>query len=106
MAGTSWDDVGNQFSDLADAVRDRWKQERGDDTPASDEVRNAFERVTASLDDLADAITQTVNDPDVKGRARGATSGLVQALSDSLDQLAAKIDKPTSTPEPPPPADD
>jgi hypothetical protein len=91
MAATGWDEVGDRFTELGRTLKDRWSQHREGDTDAADEVRDAVDGVRASLDDLADTITRTVNDPEVHESARSAASGLVEALTSSLDQLTEKI---------------
>ena len=101
MATTRWDEVGTRFTALGRTLQDRWA-----DRPAAaadrsaDEVRSAMEGVKASLDDLADAITRTVNDRDVHDAATSAASGLIEALSGSLEHLAGRIqgDRPPDGP--------
>jgi phage shock protein A len=91
MAATGWDEVGDRFTELGRTLRDRWSQHREGDADAAHEVRDAVDGVKASLDDLAETITRTVNDPDVHQSARSAASGLIEALTTSLDQLTEKI---------------
>lgn len=93
---TGWDEVGDRFTELGRTLRDRWSEHRDDegraaDTRAADEVRGAVDGVRASLDDLADTITRTVNDPDVQDSARAAAGGLVEAINQSLGQLSDAI---------------
>lgn len=95
MTEPQWDEVGNRFTALGRTLQERWADSResakGAEADAAEEVRTAMDGVRASLDDLADAITRTVNDKDVHDSARAAAGGLVDALSASLDQLADKI---------------
>jgi hypothetical protein len=91
MTATGWDEVGDRFTELGRTLKDRWSQHREGDADAALEVRDAVDGVRASLDDLADTITRTVNDPEVHESARSAASGLVEALTSSLDQLTEKI---------------
>jgi hypothetical protein len=93
MATTRWDEVGSRFTALGRTLQDRWTDGRGsaDVEDEAGEVRHAMDGVKASLDDLADTITRTVNDPDVHEAATAAASGLIEALSSSLDDLADRI---------------
>ena len=95
MTTTRWDEVGTRFTALGRTMHERWADSRDraevDAEDAADEVRNAMDGVKASLDDLADAITRTVNDKDVHEAATSAASGLIEALTTSLDDLAGKI---------------
>lgn len=97
MAGTDWNEVGERFNELGRAARERWGASREDvadaGAEASSEMRSAMDKVTESLDELADAITRTVNDPEIRDKATGAAAGLVEALGTSLDQLAGKIQR-------------
>lgn len=91
MTATGWDEVGDRFTELGRTLKERWSEHREGDTDAAEEVRGAVDGVRASLDDLADTITRTANDPDLHDSARRAASGLVEALTTSLDQLTEKI---------------
>lgn len=92
---TDWNEVGERFSSLGRTLQGRWgaAAEEVDTTASrtSDEVRSALDRVNASLDGLADAITKTVNDPEVHRAATSAAGGLIEALGSSLDDLATRI---------------
>jgi hypothetical protein len=101
--------VGERFSELGRVLRQRWAEHREDDTRAAEEVRDAVDGVRTSLDDLADTITRTVNDPDVQASARQAATGLIDALTESLDQLSELLqprrdDRPGPPPGPDGPA--
>ncbi len=92
---TSWDDVGDRFARLGRTLQDRWTT-AGDEgaaeaKAAADEVDGALDGVRASLEGLADTITRTVNDPQVHDSARAAAGGLVEALGNSLSDLANRI---------------
>ena len=95
MTEPQWDEVGSRFTALGRTLQGRWADTRdsakGAESDAADEVHSAMDGVRASLDDLADAITRTVNDKDVHDSAKAAASGLVEALSASLEDLAGKI---------------
>jgi hypothetical protein len=93
MNDSRWDEVGDRFSKLGRTLQDRWTENREGDHDGSEEVRDAMDGVRASLDDLADAITRTVNDPEVHDSAKAAAGGLIEALTASLDQLADKIQR-------------
>ena len=92
---TDWNDVGERFTALGRTLRGSWSTGRGEAEAeaqqAEDEVRGALDRVNASLDDLAQTITRTVNDPEVHRAATSAAGGLVEALGASLDDLAGRI---------------
>ncbi|UDY34037.1 hypothetical protein [Dermatobacter hominis] len=94
---TDWNEVGERFGALGRTLQGSWSTTRDDAGPSEDEqeaateVRGALDKVNASLDDLADAITRTVNDPDVHRAATSAAGGLVEALGASLDDLAGRI---------------
>lgn len=96
-AASNWDEVGQRFSALGKTLQDRWSTTRQEGhaagESAEEEVREAVDGVKASLDQLADSITATVNDEDVHRAARSAAGGFVEALSSSLDQLAERIDR-------------
>jgi uncharacterized protein YcbX len=95
MTEPRWDEVGSRFTALGRALQDRWSDTRGaakeSESAAKDEVRGAMDGVKASLDGLTEAISRTVNDPEVTDSAKAAAGGLVEALSASLDQLADRI---------------
>lgn len=95
MGSTDWNEVGDRFTVLGDALRDRWADAReatgSTEHAAEDEVRDAVDGVRSSLDAFADAITRTVHDDQVHGAARTAASGLIEALSTSLGDLADKV---------------
>jgi hypothetical protein len=93
MNDSRWDEVGDRFSKLGRTLQNRWTENREGDDEGSEEVRDAMDGVRASLDDLADAITRTVNDPEVHDSAKAAAGGLIEALTASLDQLADKIQR-------------
>lgn len=92
---TDWNEVGERFSALGRTLQGSWSTSRDEATAAEDEaateVRSALDKVNASLDDLADAITRTVHDPEVHTAAASAAGGLVEALGASLDDLAGRI---------------
>ncbi len=92
---TDWNDVGERFTALGRTLQGSWSTGRdpadADEERAGTEVRSALDRVNASLDDLAEAITRTVNDPEVHRAATSAAGGLVEALGASLDDLAGRI---------------
>ena len=97
---TDWNDVGERFTALGRTLQGCWSTGRDradadgqaeDAAQAETEVRSALDRVNASLDDLAEAITRTVNDPEVHRAATSAAGGLVEALGASLDDLAGRI---------------
>jgi hypothetical protein len=96
---TDWNEVGERFSALGRTLQGSWTTSRDaadgagrEATEAAEaEVRSAMDKVNASLDDLADAITRTVHDPEVHRAATSAAGGLVEALGASLDDLAGKI---------------
>lgn len=92
---TDWNDVGERFSALGRTLQGSWSTGRdradADEERAETEVRSALDRVNASLDELAEAITRTVNDPEVHRAATSAAGGLVEALGASLDDLAGRI---------------
>ncbi len=91
MAATRWDEVGTRFTTLGRTLQERWADRPDGDEDAAAEVRSAVDGVKASLDDLADAITRTVNDKDVHDAATSAASGLIDALSGSFEDLAGKV---------------
>ena len=95
MTEPRWDEVGSRFTALGRTLQDRWTDTRGavkdSEAAAQDEVRGAMDGVKASLDGLTEAISRTVNDPEVADSAKAAAGGLVEALSASLDQLADRI---------------
>lgn len=95
MAETDWNDVGDRFNRLGRALQGRWSRTRSEAGAAADEacdeVRSAMQRVNESLDDLAAAITHTVNDDEVRDAATSAAGGLIEAISSSLDDLAGRI---------------
>jgi uncharacterized protein YcbX len=95
MTDPRWDEVGNRFTDLGRTLHERWSGTRGAardaGADATDEVRSAMDGVRASLDGLTDAISHTVNDPEVHESAKAAAGGLFEALGASLDHLADRI---------------
>ncbi len=96
---TDWNEVGERFGSLGRTLQGRWSASADQAQSAagkardeaSEEVRSALDRVNSSLDGLADAITRTVNDPEVHHAATSAAGGLIEALGASLDDLATKI---------------
>lgn len=90
-----WDEVGERFTQLGHTLQGRWSEQREEvgetGSAAADEVRGAVDGVRASLDELAQTITRTVNDAEVHDAARAAAGGLVDALSESLGDLADRI---------------
>lgn len=98
MGSTDWNEVGDRFTQLGDALRSRWADAREQtgsaEHAAEDEVRDAVDGVRSSLDAFADAITRTVHDEQVHGAARTAASGLIDALGTSLGDLADKVRPP------------
>ena len=100
---TEWTEVGERFTALGRTLQDRWGSNRDTDPSGAsgasgadaandaDEVRSALDKVNASLDELANTITRTAQDPEVHRAATAAAGGLVEALGASLDQLAGRI---------------
>jgi hypothetical protein len=96
MGDADWDDVAQRFHELGDELRDAWRggeAEHAERAAASD-LEDAGDKVRAALDDLADAINRAVGSPSVRDATRRATSGLAEALSGSLQEVAAWIDRP------------
>jgi hypothetical protein len=91
---TSWDEVGRRFNDLGRHLQAAWGEGRSSAaTGAGDELRDAGDKVRAALDDLADTITRSANDPEVRDAARSATSGVAEALAATLRQAADHLDR-------------
>lgn len=105
MSPTDWNEVGDRFSELGAALRQRWADARAETGEAGhaaeQEVADAVDGLRTSLDGFTDAITRTVNDEQVHGAARSAAAGLIEALSGSLDGLADRLD-PKDPPDTPP----
>jgi len=99
---SSWNDVGERFSHLGRTLQETWAQ-AGDEgsaeaRAAAEEVDGALDGVRASLDGLADTITRTVHDEQVHASAKAAAGGLVEALGNSLSDLANRIQSPKQDP--------
>jgi hypothetical protein len=96
MGDPRWDEVGDRFSQLGRVLRDTWEETRKTDPESTaadgEQVNSAMERVQSSLDGLADAINQTVHDEEIQDSAKLAASGLVDAISSSLGELADRIE--------------
>lgn len=96
MTETSWDEVGRRFNELGRRLQSAWSEGRSSaGAGAGDELRDAGDKVRAALDDLADTITRSANDPAVRDAATSATSGVAEALAATLRQAADHLDRTT-----------
>lgn len=93
MAETSWDDVGNRFTELGQKLQDAWEQGRADDQARAD-LQSAGEKVKAALDDVAETINRAAGSPEIRDAAREATASIADALSTTLHQVAERIERP------------
>jgi hypothetical protein len=95
----AWNRVSEQFSSLADRVKQHY-QSRPSEEPAAaqepaegavDNVRDALRTLGDAADRLASTVGDAVRDPDVKSDAKRAANSLVDAVGLTLSQLGGEI---------------
>jgi hypothetical protein len=93
MADTTWEEVGQRFTELGRELQRAWQKGQADDK-AKRELQDAGDKVKAALDDLATTINRAADSPDVREATKKATSGVADALASTLHDVAAWLERP------------
>lgn len=88
-----WKSVGDDFASLKDAFKDRYDQKEtdaDDETPDSEDVKNALNTIGEGLERLFGSIGDVVRDDDFKRKAKATMKNLGDAISESVSDISAK----------------
>jgi len=97
-ARQEWDQVGDRFSALGQAVVRRYRvPDVGSDQPGGEgedrvAVGEAFDQLVASVRHLAERATDVLRDATVKAQAKEVARSLNAALSATVDDLGEEVD--------------
>jgi hypothetical protein len=88
-----WKTVGDDFASLKDAFKARYDQketDEEDETPDSEDVKNALNTIGEGLERLFSSIGDVVRDEDFKSKAKATMKNLGDAISESVSDISAK----------------
>ncbi len=88
-----WKSVGDDFASLKDAFKERYDQKEADEedeSPDSDDVKNALNTIGEGLERLFSSIGDVVRDDEFKRKAKTTMKNLGDAISESVSDISAK----------------
>ena len=86
-----WQQAGEQFSELTDRLRERYRSVAGDDGPSEDQVRQALQTLGNAAKAMVDSVGSAVQDPQVRSQVKDATAGFISAIGKTLGQLGDEL---------------
>lgn len=95
-----WKTVGDDFASLKDAFKKRYDQKDIDaeeEAPDSDDVKNALNTIGEGLERLFSSIGDVVRDDDFKSQAKATMKNLGDAISESVQDIGVKTTGRKST---------
>ena len=97
MAAPSWDEVGRQFAELGRSLQSAWEDVWASDvkSDAAAGVKDAGERVTSAMDDLASTVHRLAGSPELHEHVRTAGTSVAEAIAASLRDVADLISTTT-----------
>lgn len=88
-----WKSVGDDFAGLKDAFKERYDQKEADEedeSPDSEDVKNALNTIGEGLERLFSSIGDVVRDDEFKRKAKTTMKNLGDAISESVSDISAK----------------
>ena len=88
-----WKSVGDDFAGLKDAFKARYDQKETDDedeTPDSEDVKNALNTIGEGLERLFSSLGDVVRDDEFKSKAKATMKNLGDAITESVSDISAK----------------
>ena len=91
-AKSAWEAVGDKLSSLGLKLKLHAEEEASDD---SKEFTSALDRLTASINDVFDGLSNAARDPAVRDDARGIASAFADAVNATIDEARERLQKHT-----------
>lgn len=88
----TWKNVGDKFSTLGGRFKEHY-QEAEPEAPDSEEVKEAFEKVSDGLERMFSSVGKAVRDDSVKADAKAAATSLIDAIGSTFESLSEDIRK-------------
>ena len=88
----TWKQVGEKFSTLGGRFKEHY-QAAEPEAPDSEEVKEAFEKVTEGLERMFSSVGKAVRDDTVKADAKAAATSLIDAIGSTFEGLSEDIRK-------------
>jgi len=88
----TWKNVGEKFSTLGGRFKEHY-QAAEPEAPDSEEVKEAFEKVTEGLERMFSSVGKAVRDDTVKADAKAAATSLIDAIGSTFEGLSEDIRK-------------
>jgi ElaB/YqjD/DUF883 family membrane-anchored ribosome-binding protein len=88
-----WKSVSDDFASLKDAFKERYDQKEADEedeSPDSEDVKNALNTIGEGLERLFSSIGDVVRDDEFKRKAKTTMKNLGDAISESVSDISAK----------------
>ncbi len=93
-----WEEVGQRFEALGRVVKERYQStetasatEQGDASEERAALREAFEKIVKTAQELGERATSIVQDPAVKEQTTLVARSLNEALTASVDQIGDEV---------------
>ncbi len=86
----TWKNVGEKFSQLGGRIKEHY-QAAEPEAPDSEEVKEAFEKVTEGLERMFSSVGKAVRDDSVKSDAKAAATSLIEAIGTTFEGLSEDV---------------
>lgn len=86
----TWKEVGEKFSTLGRRFKEHY-EEADTEGPETEEVKEAFEKISDGLERMFSSVGKAVRDDTVKADAKAAASSLIDALGSTFEGLSENI---------------
>jgi hypothetical protein len=87
----TWSKVGDNFVGLSALLKQHYQSHSDVPPEAKEKVSEALNSLGEAIDQATEAIGDAVRDPSVKESASAAGSSVLDAISDTLDEVAGNL---------------
>ncbi len=86
-----WTTFQEEWSDLGEQLKDTYRKVATEEGPTEDEVRQAFATLAGAWGQVAESVSEALNDPDVRRRLKEAGSAFAMAIGRTISDLGTEL---------------
>lgn len=86
-----WDAVADQVRSLGHRLQETYRQVADDGGPSEDEIREALATLAAAWTQVAGTVGNALQDPELRGQLKKATTSLATAVGSTISDLGAEL---------------
>lgn len=86
-----WDAVSSEFGELRERLADTYRKVADEGGPTEDEIKQAFATLAGAWDQVAESVTTSLKDPEVREKLRSAASAFASAFGNTVSELGSEL---------------